>query len=233
LQILARLLGASVFLASFSMNSLQAQVPAPPDGPRYVVTYIEVLPTAKSEGVALVRQFRDAMRREDGNLRAEAARRISSPNQFLILETWKDQKSLDAHGKSAASSQFHDRLKAIQIAPYDERVHYPLSVGPIPANLGGAAVLFVTHVDVIPPRKDDGTALVKQFGDDSRKEDGNLRFEVVTQTNRPNHFSMIEGWRNRKAADAHSMSARNRAFRAQLAPMSGALFDQRVYKVLN
>ncbi len=74
---------------------------------------------------------------------------------------------------------------------------------------------------------------MKQLADDSRKDDGNLRFEAVTQTNRQNHFTVIEAWRNRKTADAHSMNAKTRAFRDKLAPASGALYDQRFYKALD
>jgi quinol monooxygenase YgiN len=230
------LLGAAI-LASFAVSA-HAQAPAPtpppvPDGPRYVVTYVDVLPTAKDNGAALIRQFRDATRKENGNLRAEAARRIGQPNQFVILEAWKDQPALDAHAKAPHTAQFREKLKAIQMAPYDERVHYPLSVGPLAANFGGAAIVAVTHVDVIPPQRENGTALVKQLADDSRKDDGNLRFEAVTQTNRQNHFTVIEAWRNRKAADAHSMNTKTRAFRDKLAPASGALYDQRFYKLLD
>jgi quinol monooxygenase YgiN len=55
----------------------------------------------------------------------------------------------------------------------------------------------------------------------------------VTQTNRQNHFTVIELWRDRKAADAHSMAAHTRAYREKLGPASGALYDERFYKVLD
>ena len=232
-----RLLLGVAILAGMTMTSQgQPAPPAPPpvpDGPRYIVTYVDVMQTAKDEGAALVRQFRDASRKDAGSLRVEAARRFGLPNQFVILEVWKDQPSFDAHAQAAHTTQFRDRLKAIQNAPYDERVHFPLSVGPLPASLGGPAIIGVTHVDVIPPQRENGTALVKQLADDSRKDDGNLRFEAVTQTNRQNHFTVIEAWRNRKTADAHSMNAKTRAFRDKLAPASGALYDQRFYKALD
>ena len=232
-----RLLLGVAFLASMTMTTQgQPAPPAPPpvpDGPRYVVTYIDVMQSQKDEGATLVRQFRDATRKDAGNLRAEAARRMGVPNQFVILEVWKDQPSFDAHAQAAHTTQFHDKLKTIQNAPYDERVHFPLSVGPLPASLGGAAVIAVTHVDVIPPQRENGTALVKQLADDGRKDDGNLRLEAVTQTNRQNHFTVIEAWRNRKSSDAHAMNAKTRAFREKLAPASGALYDQRFYKLLD
>jgi len=214
-----------------------AQAPAPPppvpDGPRYVVIYLEVMPTARTGALSLVRRFRDATRKEAGNLRAEALQRIGQPHQFVLLETWQDQAAADAHGKAATTAQFRDQIKAIQNAPIDERTHFPLSVGPVPARAGGAAVAVVTHVDVIPPQRENGTAITRQLAEDGRKDDGNLRFEAVTQTNRQNHFTVIELWRDRKAAEAHSMAAHTRAFRDKLGPASGALYDERFYRMLD
>lgn len=214
-----------------------AQAPAGPspipDGPRYVVTYLEVMPTAIADGKSLVRLFRAATSKEAGNLRTEALQRIGLPHQFVLLEVWKDQAAADAHAKAAMTAQFHEKIKVIQNAPLDERVHFALSVGPIAASSARTAIGVVTHVDVIPPRREDGTALTKQLAEDGRKEVGNLRFDAVIQTNRQNHFTLIELWRNRKAAEAHGMAAHTRTFRENLAPASGALYDERFYQALH
>ena len=142
----AALLFLAAMAASFGIMapSAQAQAPAPPppppDGPRYVVVYLEVMPTATTGAVALVRRFRDATRKEAGNLRAEALQRIGQLNQLVLLETWQDQAAVDTHVKAPATAQFRDKIKAIQNAPIDERIHFPLSVGPVPVKAGGAAV---------------------------------------------------------------------------------------------
>ncbi len=223
----------SLFMLAGLALALTGSARAQDAAPIHVVTYVEVMPSAKDEGAALMRQYRDAIRKEDGNLRAETARRIGQPNQFVLIEAWKDHAAFEAHAKAPSTTQLRDRLKPIQSAPYDERVHTPLSVGPLAGGRGGGgAVYVVTHIDVIPPRKDDGTALVRQHGDDSRKDDGNLRFEILIQTNRPNHFTALEMWRSRAAADAHGTSVRVRKFREALAPMTGALYDERYYKAM-
>jgi quinol monooxygenase YgiN len=59
-----------------------------------------------------------------------------------------------------------------------------------------------------------------------------LRFEALTQVNRQNHFTVIELWRDRKAAESHSMASPTRAFREKLGPASGALYDERFYNIL-
>ena len=211
----------------------QAPTPAPIEGNVYTVIYVEVMPTSKSDAAVVLRRYRDAARKEGGNLRCEIAQRIDQPHQFVILSIWKDQKSWEAHGKGAASMEMREKIAAVRNAPTDERVHIGLSIGPIDVTAPRDAVFVATHVDVIPPRKDDGVAALKRLGDESRKGDGNLRFEVVQQVNRQNHFTVVEIWKDPKAVEAHSMAAATREFRDKLASMTGALYDERMYKAID
>ena len=234
------LMMACAALAAAARAQAPAPPPPPPDGPRYVVTYIEVKPAAVAEAARLLQRFRRAARREAGNLRAEVLQRIGQTNQLVLLNAWKDQAAAVAHAKAPATAAFRDNIKAIQIAPIDERVHFALSVGPpvIKGRWGNVwlprgTVAVVTHVDVIPPQRENGTAITRQLPEDSRKEKANLRFEAVTQVNRQNHFTVIEVWRDRKSADVHSMAAHTRAFRDKLAPATGALYDERFYKFVD
>ena len=225
---------AAVICAGAAAPAAQAQAPpAPPAGARYVVTYIEVSPTAAVEGARLVRQFRDDSRAERGNLRAEALQRIGQSHQFVLEYVWADQDAAEAHATAAGSVQFRDKLKALENAPIDERVHSALSVGALTAGAKGSVVTVVTHVDVVPPQRESAGAMIKQLADDSRKDDGNLRFEALTQISRQNHFTLVEMWRNRRAADAHTMAAHTRAFRDNLLPSSGSLYDERFYLLMN
>ena len=225
-----------VLCMGLAAPAAQAQTPAAPppvpDGPRYVVSYIEVAPSANVAAVRLVREFRDKTRKEAGNLRSEVLQRFGQMNQFVLLTAWKDQPAADAHSKAAAAVKFVEEIKKIQIAPIDERTHFALSVGPVDGKASGSAIAVVTHVDVIPPQRENGTAIVKQLAERSRSEDANLRFEAVTQTNRQNHFTVIELWRDRKGADAHIAAGHTRSFREKLAPATGALHDERYYRLL-
>ena len=56
--------------------------------------------------------------------------------------------------------------------------------------------------------------------------------EVVQQTNRPNHFTVVEIWKDAKAVAAHSMAAGTRRFRDALATATGALYDERKYRAV-
>ncbi len=204
--------------------------PVPADvSPLYVVTYVELKPTASSDGGAVLKTWRDAQRKAEGNLRAEVVRHATRPGQFVVLAAWKNKAAFDAH--AAAGQPFRDKLQSLRNAPADDRFHNALSVGSMDAARG--ALHVVTHVDVIPPRREDAVAALKILGDASRAAEGNARFEVVQQTNRPNHFTVVETWRSRQAYDANTMSAHQRDFRDKLAQMTGALYDERLYETLD
>ena len=100
------------------------------------------------------------------------------------------------------------------------------------SGTGKPPAFAVTHVDVIPPEKDNGANALEQLADGSRRHAGNLQFDAWRQTNRPNHFTLVESWANRGAFDVHGMQKETREFRMRLGPMSGALYDERLYKAL-
>src|SRR5262249_43445870 len=222
-------------LTTMALGAAAANAQTPPpaiEGPVYVATYVEVLPNAVKDGSALLKQYRDATRKDAGNQRAEVVEETNRPTRFVVLTTWADQKAFEAHGKAAHTAQFRDKLKAIQSAPYDERVNSGMSVGAKDTARAGA-LFVVTHVDVPPPSKDVTVPLLKQLGEDSRADAGNLRFEVQQQGNRPNHFTVVEIWADQAVYDAHVTAAHTRKFRETLGPMTGALYDERLYKALD
>ncbi len=218
-----------------SLPQAGAQAPAAetvdPDAPIYVVRYIDVLPSMKKAASAALKQVREACRADPGNLRCEIAERLEQQNQFVVLEIWKDQKALDAHGTNAAATAAHDKIKPMLESPYDVRIHRGLSVAPPQSPPSGRITYAVTHVDVIPPRAADAVTLLTKMAEASRNEPGNGRLEVLQQLNRLNHFSVVEIWPNRKVFENHAASPAIIAFRNELQPMAGALYDQRLYKV--
>jgi quinol monooxygenase YgiN len=198
----------------------------------HLVTYVEVMPTSTAVALSVLRGYRDATLEADGNLRCELVRRLDEPHQFVILEIWRDRAAAETHAKAPSATDVHEKITAIRNAPTDERVHTALSLGSAESRPARGAVYVVTHVDVIPPRKDDGVAAVRQLAEDSRQQEGNLRFEVVQQTNRPNHFTVVEIWKDARAMEVHSMAPATRRFRDKLAPATGALYDERKYQAV-
>jgi quinol monooxygenase YgiN len=229
---LSTLIAGAIMAAVAAPAGAQAPAPAPAPvpGAPYAVTYLEVMPSAKADAIKLIKEVAAASRKEPGNLRFEVLQRMDRDNQFAILEAWNDPKAREAHESGSAMTQFRDKLKPLRSGPYDERPSLPITVAP-PATAGTpGAVYVVTHVDVAPPFKDATIDLLKAFVDDSRKEPSSVRLEVWQQNNRSNHFTVTEIWKDRPAVDSHIVTASTKDFREKLGPMSGALFDDRIYK---
>jgi len=200
----------------------------------YVVSYLEVNPPSAGNVAHMLREFGKASRKDDGSVRFEVLQRIGQPNHFAILEIWKDKDAQAAHAALAHTKELREKLEPQLRSPYDERPHMALAVGAMPAAPAGkSAVYAVTHVDIVPTSKDIGVALVKQLSEDSRNDKGNVRFDALTQSSRPNHMTVVEIWRDPKALEAHGMAAHTKEFRAKLMPLSGSLYDERLYKVLD
>jgi len=197
----------------------------------YVVSYVEVAPSASATAAGLLRQLANAARKEDGNMRFEVLERLAPPYQFAIVSVWRDQKAYDAFAGGAHNKEFRDKIKPHLISAIDDRLNGGMETAPAATASTPGAMFVVTHVDVPPPQKDACIALLKDLVGDSRKE-GALRFEVFQQTSRPNHFSVVEIWKDQKAYDAHITAEHTRKFRELLTPMSGALYDERLYKSL-
>ncbi len=212
---------------------LPALAQAPAAAPVYVVTYFEAAPASSGAVATTLKQFAAASRKEDGNIGFVALRESGRSNRFAMLEGWRDKAALGAHG--AAAKTLREQLDAMLAAPFDPRPSSGLAVATALAGIDAAmakGVFVLTHVDVPPPAKDDCIALLKKLTEDSRKDAGVLRFDVLQQDSRPNHFTVVEAWRDAKAHDAHTVADHTRDYRRKLTPMSGALFDERVYSTL-
>jgi quinol monooxygenase YgiN len=216
-------------LANAILTAMLAQPAHAQDSAVYLATYIEVMPNAADSGAALLERYRDASRKEDGNLRFDTLHEIARANRFAILEVWKDGAALEGHDKAAATLDFRERLKAIQSAPPDERINSIVYGGPVKGENRAGTIFVLTHVDVMPVHKDDCLALLRAMSIDISKDSGNIDYEVLQQENRGNHFTVVEEWMSRKTLDAHTMAEHTRAFRERLSPMVGALYDERFY----
>jgi quinol monooxygenase YgiN len=205
-----------------------AQGDAPPV---YAVSYIEVAPNFATKARQLISAYGAEARKASGAVQIEALQRIGYANHFALIEQWQSQKAKDNYAAADAAMAFGKALAPMRSAAYDERGCAPLSVGrSLPAT--SSAVAILTHVDVIPTAKDAGSAKVKEFADQSRGKMGNLRFDALVQTSRANHMTIVEFWNSQADKEAEVSTAAARSFREDLYPMSGSLYDERAYKLL-
>jgi quinol monooxygenase YgiN len=224
------LLGLTFLLAAAGLSGARAQ-----SGEAiYGVTSLDVAPSATSQGVALLKQYRDAALKQSGNTGVTLLQEADWPNRFVIYEGWKDQAAYDANEKAAHAAEFRDKLKPIAGAPYDRRDYHVISVGPAKAAAGADTVYMQLHLDVFPPGIDTTLAAAKAVAEAARKGDGNLRYDVVRSVKAPlSHTTLLAAWQNRKAFDAYEMSAYGRQFRDTVGPLLGSPFDDRLYVPIN
>lgn len=198
----------------------------------HIATYIEVAAASASGGLKALIAYSDATRRGDGNISVDIVQETSRPNRFVVLEAWRDQAAFDAHGTSTATSSMREKLRPIANAPADQRVHNALSAGS-GASTGREFVIVVSHVDVVPSKKDEAVAMLGPLAEANRKAAGNQRYDVLQQASRPNHFTVVESWSSQQAYDEIRAADVSRRFRDTLSTMSGALYDERLFHLID
>lgn len=198
------------------------------DATTYTVSYVEVTPASRATAVTALKQYRDTSRKEPGFVRMEFFEQLDRPAHFVLIEAWSDPKTMDAHTAAAQTKELWNKLKPVRLSDYDQRPYKNLAIASAGAP-NTSAVYVISHVDVGGPAG-EVPALLQRLAESSRKEEGNLRFDVLLHTMRANHFTVIEAWKDRKAVDAHAAAAHTRTYRDALQPMLGSPLDERLFK---
>lgn len=233
------------------------------DSPTWIVTYVEVDVDTVEEAAGLISAQSAASRNEEGNLYFEGLQRLGQDNHFVLLEAWSDSAARAKHAAADHTQSYRSALQPMLYAPYDERPHVGLeAIAPqdIP-DADEATVFVLTHADIIPPeqfapcnRASDpagpcGNDLLTNLAKVSRAQKGNMRFDVLTQSNRGNHMTVVEMWDSSATQAAHQTSLGKKSFRDELAGieagsgvspdpqfvpnmMTGSLWDERLYRLM-
>jgi quinol monooxygenase YgiN len=198
----------------------------------YAVSYVEAMASASPKAIALLEQYRDASAKQDGFISLQLFEQIGRPGHFALFEAWRDQASFDARN-ATIQKQLLEALQPIRVSGYDQRPYKAITVDDAapPQTRRGASVVVVTHVDVAP--NPQVAVMLKDLAEASRKEPGNVRFDVVQHTIGANHFTVLEVWRDEKALDTHVAAPHTRQYRDTLQPMTGSPLDERVYKPID
>jgi quinol monooxygenase YgiN len=196
----------------------------------YVVTYVDVQAASAKTGVALLKRYRDGARKESGNLDVELGQEIGRVNRFVLIEAWRNQADFNAHDTAAATARIRDALNAIRHSPVDRRFNTGFDVAPA---AGKGQLMVETHIDVIPPRRGATEIALKTEAAATRQDAGNVRWDVFQQlAPQTNHFNVFALWRTRQDFARHETAAHRSQFRDTLAPLLGALYDERLYQPL-
>jgi quinol monooxygenase YgiN len=87
---------------------------------------------------------------------------------------------------------------------------------------------LVTYLEVTPSAEMQTAGLLRQLAAASRKEAGNVRYDVLQNTDRRSQFAILETWRDGKAFEAHAAGAGMKQFRAALDPLRVGYYDERL-----
>jgi quinol monooxygenase YgiN len=208
-----------------------ADVPKP-EGPIYATTYIEVAPASAASTLDALKDYRKASLGE-GAKAADIFQETGQPSRFVVSEIWGDANSFDAHEKSSSLTTLRGKLKPVSYKPVDVRAHTLYSGTPYaPPRAGDFFVL--SHLDVYGQGLSALQGAYKPLADQSRKDQGVVRYEILDQTApHANHFRIFEEWSNEKDWVAHNLSAHVQAFHAALPDYLGTPYDQRLYRLAN
>jgi quinol monooxygenase YgiN len=219
-----------LFAVLISTMMFSSQAPAPSDLSAFAVVYVDVMPASKAAAVAAFKQYRELSRKDEGFVRLDMFEQVGRPGHLVILETWTNAKAFDTHAAAPHSKDWRSKIDAIRLSEYDQRPYKPLAAGSAPASAGGGAIYVVTHVD-IGGQGTNAPDMLKRLAETSRKEEGNLRFDVLQHAMRANHFTILEAWQSQKALETHAAASHTRQHREALSPMTGSPVDERIYKV--
>lgn len=88
-----------------------------------------------------------------------------------------------------------------------------------------SAAFSVAYIEVIPSMTKQAVALLQAHAIQSREQEGNLRFQLLQRSGRPNHFAILDAWESRHHQDTHD--ATTKAFREELDVMLYSPYDER------
>jgi autoinducer 2-degrading protein len=222
----APVLAASLSIAMAVASGAQPQTSG---GTLYAVTYLDVAANSVSQGVTILRKYRDLSSHEAGNLEFTVLQETIRPNRFVIFEGWKDQAAFDAHSKGAPASECQDALAPIRNSPPYQMMQYAFVTAPPRANPARDALYMVEHMDFMPTFATTAATLVKALAKDSQKEKSVIRYDAYHWGD--HHYVIMAVWPDSKAFEAHEAAAYTRRFRAAAAVPGGRidLYEERLY----
>ncbi len=95
-------------------------------GSLVVLTHVDLIPTFKEAGVPKVKEFAEASRGSDGNLRFDVLTQAGRTNHLTVVESWSSAAAKEAHISSSLARTFRQSLMPMSGSLYDEREYNAL-----------------------------------------------------------------------------------------------------------
>ncbi len=198
------------------------------------LTYIEVLVVARGHVAGVLRDHANAVREHQAAPgQIIVMQEISRPERFVTLER-EAPTALTAN--KADPHALTDGLTEDLIAPPDRRPNRELDeTGTTPGPQIDARANFyvVAHVDVALQERAGIEMSLRKLAAVARQSDGNLGFEILHQTDHPNHYNLVSAWLGESPFRAFSTSPAARELRQTIGPSLGSPYDERFFRRLD
>jgi quinol monooxygenase YgiN len=89
----------------------------------HVVAHVDTVGVGQADAPGLLTRLAEASRKEQGCLRFDVLQHTMHANHFTVIETWENQKALDAHAAALHTKQYRDGLQPMSGSPLDERLY--------------------------------------------------------------------------------------------------------------
>jgi len=185
----AALSAAAAIPSASAQNNQQIAVI---DGPTYLMTYVEVIPSANARAIAAMKEYRDASRKEPGAMFADIYQEEGQSHRFVLSEIWQNRSMAAAHTQGAATMALIGKLAPIELGPTDVRIHQAHSVTP-PKASSRNDVVVISHIDVAGGNTQNLIRAMGPLSEASQKENGMVRYEILDEVPaHANHFRSFE-----------------------------------------
>jgi quinol monooxygenase YgiN len=227
---------------SWSSGTSAQDVPRPPlTGEVQVVGFLQVSPVMIPDAIEAMKRYRTSSLPEPGAKAIRLFEELARPERLMVIETWSDQASYDAHAAGPACTLLRTSLQRMEIGAVDIRLHRVLIAKPsgsdhvVSQSKGATDSVFVmTHLDVPPPFFADLQEPLRSYVEAETKAPGVNSVEILQHVApRQNHLTMLEAWGSRADLDTQRSGSASIEFRNKIVPLLGALYDERLYRAVD
>jgi quinol monooxygenase YgiN len=197
-KVLFGMVAMMLTMFSCSQKTQTAQNAADSDSVIRVNFMVTVTPAVRDSVIALSKELVDSSRLDSGNISYDVLASATDPNLLMIMETWKNQASLDKH---SAAPHFTRIVPAIQkIAKTDAQIFKKAEV-----DSTSALRLNCPH-KINAQNHEAALALVKELVSSSKKQEGCIDYDVFLSLTDSTQVLIFETWQNQASLDKHSAS---------------------------
>lgn len=95
----------------------------------YVLTHVDVVPSAKDQAIELVKALCADGRKDDGNEFFDVLQQGNRANHMTLFEAWRDRNARNAYSVAEHTKAFRAKLTPLAGALYDERLYEAVREG--------------------------------------------------------------------------------------------------------